>query len=274
MKISELSVPQPVKDVLDGLGIKELFPPQADTIQAGLLEGQNIVLASPTASGKTLIAELASMKHVLENHGKVIYLSPLRALASEKYEEFKKYTEIVKSDGRKVSVGISTGDFDDADNWMERYDIIVTTNEKADSLLRHRAKWMDSISLVIADEVHLLNEAERGPTLEIVLARLMQVNPHIQILALSATITNVDEIAGWLNSKYVVTEWRPINLKEGVALQDEIQYKDGGSRRIEQETRFTYINLVLDTLRNGGQALVFASTRRNAVSAAKTLADT
>jgi helicase len=272
LKISELSVPQPVKDVLDGLGIKELFPPQADTIQAGLLEGQNIVLASPTASGKTLIAELASMKHVLENHGKVIYLSPLRALVSEKYEEFKKYAEIVKADGRKVSVGISTGDFDDADNWMERYDIIVTTNEKADSLLRHRAKWMDSISLVIADEVHLLNEAERGPTLEIVLARLMQVNPHIQILALSATITNVDEIAGWLNSKYVVTEWRPINLKEGVALQDEIQYKDGGSRRIEQETRFTYINLVLDTLRNGGQALVFASTRRNAVSAAKTLA--
>ena len=272
MKISELSVPQSVKDVLEGLGIKELFPPQEDTIRAGLLDGQNIVLASPTASGKTLIAELAGMKHVLEKNGKVIYLSPLRALASEKFEEFKKYAEIVKEDGRKVSVGISTGDFDAADNWMERYDIIITTNEKADSLLRHRAKWMDSISLVIADEVHLLNDAGRGPTLEIVLARLMQVNPHIQILALSATITNVDEIAGWLNAKYIVTEWRPINLKEGVALQDEIQYKDGGARKIEQETRFTFINIVLDTLRNGGQALVFASTRKNAVSAAKTLA--
>ena len=60
---------------------------------------------------------------------------------------------------RKVSVGISTGDFDTADNWLERYDIIITTNEKADSLLRHRAKWMDSISLVIADEIHLLNDA-------------------------------------------------------------------------------------------------------------------
>jgi helicase len=265
-------VPQSVKDVLDGLGIKELFPPQADTIQAGLLEGQNIVLASPTASGKTLIAELASMKHVLENQGKVIYLSPLRALASEKYEEFKKYAQITKADGRKVSVGISTGDFDDADNWMKRYDVIVTTNEKADSLLRHRAKWMDSISLVIADEVHLLNEAERGPTLEIVLARLMQVNPRIQVLALSATITNVDEIAGWLNSKFIVTEWRPINLKEGVLLQDEIQYKDGSARKIDGDTRVTYVNLVLDTLRSGGQALVFASSRRNVVSAAKTLA--
>jgi helicase len=119
----------------------------------------------------------------LVNGGKVIYLSPLRALASEKFEEFQKYTDITKTDGRKVSVGISTGDFDSADNWLERYDIIITTNEKADSLLRHRSKWMDSISLVIADEVHLLNEAERGPTLEIVLARLMQINPHIQILA-------------------------------------------------------------------------------------------
>ena len=272
MKIAELSVPQPVKDILEGQGIAELFPPQEETILAGVLEGRNIVLASPTASGKTLIAELCALKHVLEKGGKIIYLSPLRALASEKFEEFKKYTSIKKVDGRKVSVGISTGDFDSADNWLERYDIIITTNEKADSLLRHRAKWMDNITLVVADEIHLLNDAGRGPTLEIVLARLLQINPHIQILALSATISNVDEIAGWLNAKHIVTTWRPINLKEGVILQDEIQYKDGESRKIEQETRLTVVNLVLNTLKSGGQALIFASTRKNAVSAAKTVA--
>jgi helicase len=272
LKIAELPIPESVKEVLFGLGIVELFPPQEETIRVGVLKGKNIVLASPTASGKTLIAELCSLKHVLEKGGKVIYLSPLRALASEKFEEFKKYTSIGKMDGRKVSVGISTGDFDSADNWLERYDVIITTNEKADSLLRHRAKWMDRISLVIADEIHLLNEAERGPTLEIVLARLLQVNPNIQILALSATINNVDEIAGWLNAKYIVTEWRPIDLKEGVILKDEIQYKDGESRKIEQETHFPIINLVLNTLKNGGQALIFASTRKNAVAAAKTVA--
>ena len=97
-------------------------------------------------------------------------------------------------------------------------------------------------------------------------------NPNIQILALSATINNVDEIAGWLNAKPIVTTWRPINLKEGVILQDEISYRDGDSRKIEQETRFTVINMVLSTLRNGGQALIFASTRKNAVSAAKQVA--
>jgi helicase len=272
LKIAELPVADSVKEVLAANGICELFPPQEACIQAGVLEGQNILLASPTASGKTLIAELCAMKQILENGGKVIYLSPLRALASEKFVEFKKYTDITKPDGRKVAVGISTGDFDTADNWLERYDVIVTTNEKADSLLRHRAKWMENITAVIADEVHLLNEADRGPTLEIVLARLMQCNPHIQILALSATVNNVDELAGWLNAKPVVTTWRPINLKEGVVLQDEIQYKDGESRKIEQETRFTVINMVLNTLRNGGQALIFASTRKNAVSAAKQVA--
>jgi helicase len=272
LKIAELPIPEPVKEVLEGLGIAELFPPQEDTIRAGVLEGQNIVLASPTASGKTLIAELCGLKQVLERHGKVIYLCPLRALASEKFDDFKKYSSIRKPDGRKISVGISTGDFDTADNWLERYDIIVTTNEKADSLLRHRAKWMDEISLVVADEVHLLNDAGRGPTLEIVLARLMQVNPGIQVLALSATIGNVDEIAGWLNAKFIVTEWRPVSLKEGVVLNDEILYKDGGARKIERKTRYPQINLVLNTIKGGGQALVFASTRKNAVSAAKTIA--
>ncbi|MDR1991906.1 MAG: DEAD/DEAH box helicase [Nitrososphaerota archaeon] len=271
MKIAELNVPESVKDVLQTHGICELFPPQEECIRAGVLDGRNILLASPTASGKTLIAELCALRHVLEG-GKVIYLCPLRALASEKFEEFKKYTNIRKNNGDKVSVGISTGDFDTADNWLARCDVIITTNEKADALLRHRANWMEYISAVITDEVHLLNEAARGPTLEIVLARLMQSKPDIQILALSATIGNVEEIAGWLNAKPVVTNWRPINLKEGVILQDEIQYRNGERRRIEQETRLPVINLVLNTLRNGGQALIFASTRKNAVSAAKQVA--
>ena len=272
LKIAELPVPDEVKQILQNMGIAELFPPQEDTIRAGVLDGQNIVLASPTASGKTLIAELCALKHVLEKNGKVIYLAPLRALASEKFEEFGKYSSIKKANGRKVSVGISTGDFDTADNWLERYDVIVTTNEKADSLLRHRAKWMDEISLVIADEVHLLNDAGRGPTLEIVLARLLQVNPGIQILALSATINNVDEVAGWLNAKFIVTEWRPVSLKEGVLLHDEIQFKDGDSRKVERKTHIPTVNLALNTVKTGGQALVFASTRKNAVSAAKTVA--
>ena len=265
-------MPEIVKEVIIRSGISELYPPQEEAIQAGALEGKNLVLASPTASGKTLIAELCSLKHVLEKNGKVVYLSPLRALANEKFDEFKKYTSIRKADGKYVKVGLSTGDFDSGDSWLGRYDVLVTTNEKADSLLRHRVKWIDEVSLVIADEIHLLNDGERGPTLEIVLARLMQINPGVQVLALSATIHNVDEIASWLKAAYVVTEWRPVSLKEGVLLHEEIQYKSGDARKIEKKTRNTTINLVLNTIRTGGQALVFASTRKSSVALAKRIA--
>ena len=273
MKVTELPVPEQVKEILLRSGIAELYPPQEEAVQAGVLEGKNLVLATPTASGKTLIAELCSLKHVLERNGKVIYLTPLRALANEKFDEFKKYTAIRKNDGKRVNVGISTGDFDSSDPWLERYDIIVTTNEKADSLLRHRAKWMEDISLIVADEVHLLNDAERGPTLEIVLARLMQTNPELQVLALSATINNVEEIATWLKAIYVLTEWRPVTLKEGILLHEEIQYKDGDARKIDKKTANAVINLVLNTIKTGGQALVFTSTRKNSVTWAKKIAE-
>ncbi|MEM2104457.1 MAG: DEAD/DEAH box helicase [Candidatus Bathyarchaeia archaeon] len=269
MKIADLPVPDSVKALLIKAGIVELYLPQIEALKAGALEGCNLVLASPTASGKTLIAELCAVKHVLERDGKVLYLTPLRALASEKYAEFKKYSALTKPDGKRVSVGISTGDFDSSDPWLERYDIIVATNEKADSLLRHRAKWMDELSLIVADEVHLLNEAERGPTLEVVLARIMQTNPDVQILALSATISNVEEIAGWLKAQHVTTEWRPVTLKEGVLLNNEIMFKDGEARIIEKEVKNPAINLALHTVKTGGQALIFAGTRKNAVALAR-----
>ncbi len=273
MNVLDLPVPQQLKELIVKNGISELYPPQEEAIRAGALEGKNLVLASPTASGKTLVAELCCLKHVLEKGGKTIYLAPLRALASEKFDDFQKYAQLKKPDGRRVSIGISTGDYDSSDPWLQRYDIIITTNEKADSLLRHRAKWMDEISLVIADEVHLLNEAERGPTLEVVLARLMEVNPAMQVLALSATMGNVDEIAQWLKAQFVLTEWRPVTLKEGVLLHEEIQYKDGDARKVDHKTANDAVNLALNTVKNGGQALVFSSTRKNAATLAKRIAE-
>lgn len=269
MKVTELTIPESVKEITIKSGIIELYPPQVEAIKAGALKEKTLVLASPTASGKTLIAEFCALKHILEKNGKTLYLTPLRALANEKFDEFKKYTKIRKSNGKRIRIGISTGDFDSSDSWLERYDIIITTNEKADSLLRHRAKWMDDISLIVADEVHLLNDAERGPTLEVVLARLMQINPDIQILALSATINNVEEIAEWLKAGYVTTEWRPIPLKEGVLLHYDVQFKDGDARKIGKTTKNPAINFALNTVKSSGQALIFASTRKNAVAIAK-----
>jgi helicase len=273
VKVAKLQIPEQLKELIIQNGITELYPPQEEAIRAGALEGKNLVLASPTASGKTLVAELCCMKHVLEKGGKAFYLVPLRALASEKFDDFQRFNKLRKPNGQRVRIGISTGDYDSSDPWLGRYDVIVITTEKADSLLRHRAKWMDDISLVVADEVHLLNEAERGPTLEVVLARLMQVNPAMQVLALSATMGNVDEVAAWLKAQFVVTEWRPVPLKEGVLLHEEIQFKDGDARKIDHKTGNDAVNLALNTVRTGGQALVFSSTRKNAATLAKKIAE-
>ncbi|MFH1179032.1 MAG: DEAD/DEAH box helicase [Candidatus Bathyarchaeota archaeon] len=271
MKTIELDIPQQVKQKLLNRGIESLYPPQEDAVKTGVLDGKNLVLASPTASGKTLIAELCALKHVLERGGKVLYLTPLRALTWEKYEEFQVYTDIEKPDGKKIKVGVSTGDMDNNSPWLQAYDIVICTNEKCDSLLRHRSPWMSGISLVIADEVHLIG-SDRGPTLEVSLARLRQMTPGIQILALSATISNASEIAEWLKAESVTTEWRPVELREGVALGNHINFKDGQVKSIEEYHKQDSINLALNSIDDGGQALIFMESRRRAESTARATA--
>ena len=268
VKTAELNIPQQVKDIIIEKGIEELYPPQTDAIKTGVLDGRNLVLASPTASGKTLIAEMCALKHILEKNGKVLYLTPLRALTWEKFEEFQAYSKLTKPNGKEIRVGVSSGDMDNSSPWLQAYDIVICTNEKCDSLLRHRSPWMNGISLIIADEVHLIG-SDRGPTLEISLARLRQMIPDIQILALSATIRNTHEIADWLDAESVTTEWRPVVLKEGVNLGNHIMFKDGEVAPIERLHKQDPINLALNALNGGGQALLFVESRRRAVSAAR-----
>ncbi len=262
MKISEISLPGNVIGFYMNSGITGLYPPQAATIDAGLLDGKNIVAAIPTASGKTLLAEFAMLKSILDKNGKALYIVPLRALASEKYDRFCTFESIKKNDGRGVSAGIATGDYDSSDEWLGKFDIIVATSEKVDSLLRNRSNWLEELTVVIADEVHLIDSPDRGPTLEIVLAKLMRINPKMQIIALSATIGNANEIAKWLNAGLVVSDWRPIELKEGVFFGNAINFT-GSQRMVKQVHRDSTISLVCDTLAEGGQCLVFESSRKN-----------
>lgn len=265
MRIRELSLDPQIIHLLEGEGLDQLYPPHEDAVHAEVLDGKNLVLASPTASGKTLVAELCILKHVIERQGKAIYLAPLRALASEKYREFQKYNAIKKPSGERLRVGISTGDYDSSDQWLGRYDIILSTNEKADSLLRHKAPWMSELTLVVADEVHLLTEHERGPTLEVVLTRLTEINPKIQVLALSATVSNAEEVGQWLRAGSVTTEWRPVPLREGIYHETQVQFSDGTSRNIPGQTNSPALDIALEVLSGGGQALIFTETRRSAV---------
>ncbi|MCA2003178.1 MAG: DEAD/DEAH box helicase [Candidatus Nitrosotenuis sp.] len=266
MRITELPLANSACKFLEEINIKELFPPQKMAVDAGLLEGENILVSAPTASGKTLIAMLATMQFLEKNRAKAVYLSPLRALASEKFSEFKKLEKI--DFGRKINVAISTGDFDSVDKELEKADVIILTNEKMDSLIRHGVEWIDNIGLVIADEVHLIGDADRGPTLEIVLTKLKEMESKPQILGLSATITNSDEIAQWLGCKLVSSEWRPVPLAEGVFDGGQVYWSNGKSDEVESSIRGPAIDLCIDTIKSGGQSIIFAETRMRSASLA------
>ncbi|MCZ7398569.1 MAG: ATP-dependent DNA helicase [Candidatus Methanoperedens sp.] len=265
IKIKDLNLPPSVIDIYIKLGITDLYPPQASAIKAGLLDGKNIVAAIPTASGKTLLAEFAMLKSILDENkrGKALYIVPLRALASEKYDRFRSFESLKKSNGISISTGIATGDFDASGDWLGNFDIIVATSEKVDSLLRNKTRWLEEITVIIADEIHLIDSPDRGPTLEIVLAKLRQINPDMQIIALSATIGNANEIAKWLDAEPVVSGWRPIVLKEGVFFGNAITFANRSQRTIEEFHKDSAISLVADTIKEGGQCLIFESSRKS-----------
>lgn len=266
MKIADLELPITAQDLFAEQNITKLYPPQADAVKAGLLEGQNILVAAPTASGKTLIAMLAMVRFLSTKQGKVVYLTPLRALAAEKFSEFKKMEKIDL--GRKIKAAISTGDFDSVDKESESADIVVLTNEKMDSIIRHGVDWIDKIGLVIADEVHLIGDKDRGPTLEVILTKLKELESKPQIVGLSATITNSNDLAEWLGCKLVLSDWRPVPLTEGVFDGGSVLWNNGDSNEIESSIRGPPIDLCLDTIKNGGQSLVFAETRTRSASLA------
>ena len=266
MRISDLNIDDRVRELLARNGYVELYPPQVDAINAGILDGVDAVVAIPTAAGKTLIAELAIVNRLLKHGGKALYFTPLRALAGEKFNDLLKYS------GLGLKIAITTGDYDSANEWLEKYDIIVSTYEKTDSLTRHMPRWIRELSIIVADEVHLINDGERGPILEILLTKLTSLNPNAQVLALSATVSNAEEIAKWLrNAKLIVSDWRPVKLREGVYYKGNVEFNDGVVVEIPYLTSSSTMNVALHTLINGGQALIFTSSRAQAVSIARKL---
>ena len=271
MKIEKLDLPESAIKFLKSEGFEKLYPPQADSVKSGLLDGTSILVSAPTASGKTLIAMLAILSYLSKNNGKIIYLSPLRALAAEKFTEFKKLEKITL--GKKIKVGISTGDFENIEKNLEKSNILILTNEKMDSIIRHGVEWVEEIGLVISDEVHLIGDETRGPTLEMILTQLKQLDTKPQIVGLSATITNSDEIANWLDCKLIKNDWRPVPLSEGVSDGGEVTMNDGKTFEFERSLRGTPIDLGVQSVMQGGQSLVFAETRTRSKSLATKAAD-
>jgi len=246
-------------------GISSLYPPQAAAL-APVLAGESVLLACPTASGKSLVAYLALLRAARE-HRTGLYLVPLRALAHEKAEELEKFGEL------GLKVGISIGDFDLPNERLEKLDVLVATSEKADALLRKGSPWLDRLGVVVADEVHLMRDPDRGPTLEVSLTRLRRGYPDLQLVALSATVGNSEELAAWLEARHIASEFRPVPLKLGVYHGGRITFTDLSQREIDPPGE-PVPRLVRTVVEEGGQALVFVNSRRSSEQVAESLVGT
>ena len=261
-------------ELLKSLKYDSLYPPQELALSKGVMNGNNVLVTTPTSSGKTLIG-LMGMINILNKGKKVVYLTPLKALATEKFNEFKVITDLSCFRNRRVNIGISTGDYDSSGSELVDKDVIILTNEKMDSILRHDPNWIYDVGLFIIDEIHLLTERERGPTLEIILTKIKLMPQKPQIIGISATVSNSDQVAEWLTCEPIQSNWRPTELIEGVYNYGKVTMNDGTNYDIDNigisdNSTSGITSLAMDSITNdGGQSLVFAETRKRTVSLAK-----
>lgn len=258
----------------DVWGIAELHPPQAAAAPHAIA-GENLLLAIPTASGKSLVAHMAILNRLLHAGGRAIYIVPLKALAAEKHAEL---AEAGKHLGLKV--GMAVGDRSGEAVSIDEADILVATSEKLDSMMRNRPRLLEAVSVVVADEIHLMHDRSRGPTLEVNLARLRLERPQAQIIGLSATVGNAEAIAAWLDAKLITSEWRPVTLRYGTLTENLVEPRKAAGPEADRalpppfllpEEKDAEAAALLDTVQDGGQLLVFRGSRRNAQASAKKL---
>ena len=279
--VSRLGLPDDFGNfIIKEWGIEKLHPPQAEAMPS-ILSGKNTMLCIPTASGKSLVAYIGIVNQLksLNSGSRGIYIVPLKALATEKLEELKHLGESL---GLKIGLGI--GDAPSETKQIDDCDILVCTSEKLDSLMRSKSEVLRRVSVVVADEFHLLNDSHRGPTMEINLARIRHLLPDAQIITLSATVGNSQDLADWLESDLIVSQWRPVSLEYATLAELELEPRAiqksefstsadlGPPRTLDGPKSHIAWAALQDVYEIKGQLLVFVASRRSAQSEAKKLA--
>ncbi|WP_418281395.1 DEAD/DEAH box helicase [Halorubrum sp. DTA98] len=265
-----MKVAEAVPEFADAFGFEEFNRMQREALPGIMESDHNVVASAPTASGKTALAELAICKTLSEG-GTALFIAPLRALTNEKEDEWERFEEL------GYSVYVVSGERDLNPRRAERADVLVTTPEKADSATRKhdstRYSFITDVDCVVIDEVHLLDSEKRGAVLEVTVSRLRRLQAP-RIVALSATMPNVGDVAEWLDAPPETTyefgdDYRPVDLETGVKT-----YSHGSNAFADKYRRlYRALDLAEPHVREDGQALVFVSSRQDTVQAAKKARD-
>ena len=260
-----MKVAEAVPDFADAFGFEEFNRMQREALPVILDSNHNVVASAPTAAGKTALAELAICR-CLRDGGTALFIAPMRALTNEKEAEWDRFEDL------GYSVYVVTGERDLNPRRAERADILVMTPEKTDSATRKhdspRYSFITGVDCVIVDEVHLLDSDGRGGVLEATISRLRRLcDPRI--VALSATMPNIQDVAGWLDAPPEATfefdeAYRPVDLHSDVRT-----YSHGDNAFADKYRRlYAALDIAEPHIREEGQALVFVSSRQDAMRAA------
>jgi putative ATP-dependent RNA helicase len=259
INIDDIKIPAKFKKALKTQG-NHLLPVQVLALQNGLMEGNNLLVVSATASGKTLIGELAGVSQALKG-GKFLFLTPLVALANQKYRDFKKRYQKLDL---KVSIRVGTSRIKAKeeiilhDENVKESDIVVGTYEGLDFLLRAgRSSELGDLNIVVVDEIHMLGDEERGPRLRGLIHRLKNLFPNLQIIGLSATVQNPRKLASEFGMKLVEYSLRPVPLERHLIF---VRTEEEKNYLLAKLTRAEYQNRSKKGYH--GQSIIFTNSRR------------
>ena len=258
--MKRLKIPKKFKKILINSGNDKLLPVQYLAIKNGLLKGRDLLVVSATGSGKTLVGELAGITQALKGK-KFIFLTPLVALANQKYRDFKKkYSKL----GLKIAIKVGRNrikvkeELKLPDSDISNADIVVATYEGLDYLLRNgNSNFLKNLGVALIDEIHMIDDEDRGTRLNGLIKRIKHLYPNIQIIGLSATVKNPDFLAREFNMKLVEYSQRPVPLERHLIYTRNESQKRNLMRQLVQR-EFNSIS------KKGfkGQTIIFTNSRK------------
>jgi helicase len=254
--IDELNVDNKLKLLLKQR-LSKLLPAQSMAVERGLFKGKDLLVVSATATGKTLIGELAGVNNALSGKGKLLFVVPLVALANQKYSEFDgRYRDIGLSTSIRIgSSRIRTRDWVRAEPDYSA-DILVGTYEGVDQVLRtNNAELLGEIGTIVVDEVHMLEDEERGSRLDGLISRLKALAPRSQRIYLSATVGNPHALAHELGADLVEYEERPVPIERHLVFAHEHEKLPIINKLVRYEIKRT------SSKGYKGQSIVFTNSR-------------
>ena len=255
VRVDSLDLHPGIQQQLEGR-FDTLLPVQSLAVEHGATDGEDQLVVSATATGKTLVGEMAGLDRVLNGEGKMLFLVPLVALANQKYDDFQdRYGDMVDVSLRVGASRIA----DEGGRFDPGADIIVGTYEGIDHALR-TGKDLGNVGTVVIDEVHTLGEDERGHRLDGLISRLKyyceEADTDTQWIYLSATVGNPGQLAKKLRAKLIEFEERPVPIERHVTFAD-------GREKIETEKKL--VKRAFDTKSSKGyrgQTIIFTNSRR------------